>query len=537
MRNIIFFLFLVSITVIGCSDSRDSQDNASVQTPKRDTLRINIGTEPPTLDWSKSTDSTSYTILINIMEGLTTFGKDYKPVPALAESWQISKDGTIYTFKLREDVKWSDGRPLVAKDFEYSWKRLLNPDTGADYAYFLYDIKNAEEYNTGKIKDPDSVGVKSLDDHTLQVILKKPASFFLSIVSFMSTFPMREDIVQQHQIKWTEPENIVTLGAYKLSSWKHHEKLTLAKNEKYWGDKPKINKVEMIMNENQSSALALYESGELDYVDTKSMPHLEIPRLRMSPDFRTQPQFTVSYLGFNVKKAPFDNPLVRKAFSAAINRQNISEVVQGGGIPTTSWIPKGMLAFNEDIGIDFDPERAKEFLKRAGFQSPADFPKTTFLYPDVRNNRIIAESLQSMWKEYLGVGVELINQEWKVYLDTLDTDPPHIYRAGWAADFPDPHNFMNLFVCNSGNNETGWCNPVYDNLVDTAAGELDENTRIELYNQAQTLLTETDVPIAPFLISIQQSMLKPYIQGLEPNPLGFIFFNRVSFKNENTASN
>jgi oligopeptide transport system substrate-binding protein len=532
MKNILSFLLLFSITLFSCNRSQETEvESSDSQIPKRETLRINIGNEPPTLDWSRSTDSTSYTILINIMDGLTKFGDDYKPEPALAKSWQISDDGKKYTFKLRHGVMWTDGRPLKSKDFEYSWKRLLDPKTGADYAYFLYDVIGAEQFNNGNINDPDSIGIKSIDDSTLEVTLKRPASYFLSIVSFMSTFPMREDIVLKHGLKWTEPQNLITLGAYELESWKHHDKLTIVKNENYWGIKPKINKVEMIMNENQSSALALYESGELDYADSRSIPHLEIPRLRLSPDFRTQLQFRGNYIGFNVKKAPFNSLLVRKAFSAAINRQNIAEVVQGAGIPATSWIPKGMLGFNENIGTDFGPDSAKELLKQAGYKDPSDFPKVTFLYPDVSNNRIIAESLQSMWKKYLGIEVELINQEWKVYLSTLDTDPPHIFRAGWTADFPDPHNFMNLFECNSGNNETGWCNPLYDELVEKAAGELDENKRIEQYNQAQSILTETDVPIAPFLLSIQQSMLKPYVKGLEPNPLGLIYYNKVSFKN------
>lgn len=529
----LLFLLIFPILLLSCKSSDESGGGS--QTHKREILRINIGNEPPTLDWSRSTDSTSYMILINLMDGLTKFGDDFKPVPALAESWQISDDGKTYTFKLRQGIKWTDGKPLRSKDFEYSWKRLLDPKTAADYAYFLYDVTGAEEFNNGKITDPGSIGIKSIDDNTLEVTLKRPASYFLSVVSFMSAFPMREDIVLKHGLKWTAPQNILTLGAYKLESWKHHDRLTIVKNEKYWGTKPEINKVEMIMNENPSSALALYESGELDYADSKSIPNLEIPRLRLSADFRTQLQFTGNYIGFNVRKAPFDNPLVRKAFSAAINRQNIAEVVQGSGIPTTSWIPKGMLGFSEDIGIDFNPDSAKKLLKQAGYKNGDDFPKVTFLYPDVSNNRIIAESLQSMWKENLGIEVELINREWKVYLDTLDSDPPNMFRAGWAADFPDPHNFMNLFECNSGNNETGWCNPLYDEIVETAAGEIDENKRIDLYNQAQKILTETDVPIAPFLLSIQQSMLKPYVVGLEPNPLGLIYYNKVSFKNSNTV--
>jgi oligopeptide transport system substrate-binding protein len=290
----------------------------------------------------------------------------------------------------------------------------------------------------------------------------------------------------------------------------------------------------MIMNENPTSALALYESGELDYIDGRGIPILEIPRLRGLDDFDTQLQFRVNYIAFNVKKQPFDNPLVRKAFSAAIDRESTVKLVQGAGISTTSWIPKGMLGYAPDIGIKFDPTQARKWLAEAGYPKGQGFPEVSFLYPDVANNRIIAEALQSMWKKHLGVEVELNNEEWKVYLSTINTDPPEIHRAGWGADFPDPHNFMNLFECNSGNNRTLWCNPEYDDLVERAAQENVPAKRIEFYDQAQRILTETDVPIAPFLISIQQSMIKPYVEGLDPDPLGIILFNRVRFVNKNS---
>jgi len=534
MNKKVYMFLLLAFLISGCKGNQNHLTSDDIA--KKDTLNINIGTDPPSLDWSLATDSTSYLILNNIMEGLTRFGDDYKAEPALATSWNVSEDGKTYVFKIREDVYWTDGKPLKAGDFEYSWKRILNPKTGGDYAYFLYDIENAEEFNVGKIDDPEKVGVKGTDDNTLEVKLKHPASYFPSLVTFMSTFPMRRDIVEKHEIRWTEPENIATLGPYSLSSWKHHDKILLTKNSNYWGKQPKVEHVSMIMNENPTSALALYESGELDYVDGRGIPVLEIPRLKQFDEFKTQLQFRGNYIAFNVKQPPFNNPLVRKAFSAAIDRESIVRLIQGAGIPATSWIPKGMLGYAPDIGIKFDTKKAKAWLSDAGYPDGKGFPKVTFLYPDVSNNRIIAEALQSMWKMHLGIEVELVNQEWKVYLSTINTDPPEIHRAGWGADFPDPHNFMNLFECNSGNNRTLWCNPQYDYLVEKAAQEISPDKRKELYDQAQTILTETDVPIAPFLISIQQSLTKPYITGLNPDPLGIILFDKVRFVDNTVAT-
>lgn len=528
MYNKTTFLILILTLIVGCKgkNGRISPEDIA----RKDTLNINIGTEPPSLDWSLATDSTSYLILNNIMEGLTKFSDDYKAEPALAVSWDLSEDGKTYTFHLRDNVFWSDGKPLKAQDFEYSWKRILNPDTGADYAYFFYDIENAEGYNTGKIDNPDRVGVKATDGKTLVVKLKRPASYFPSLLTFMSAFPMRKDVVESHGLKWTQPENIATLGAFRLTKWLHHDKILLSRNPHYWGEKPRINHVKMIMNENPTSVLALYESGELDYVDGRGIPLLEVPRLRDMPDYKTQLAFRGNYVAFNVREAPFDNPLVRRAFSAAIERKSIADLTQGAGIPSSSWIPKGMLAYNPDIGVKSNPEQARTWLTEAGYPEGKGFPEVSFLYPDVSNNRIIAEALQSMWKKHLGIETKLNNQEWKVYLNTLDIDRPPFFRAGWGADYPDPHNFMNLFTCNSGNNETGWCNTTYDQLIEKAAEITDPQNRIKLYNEAQKLLTEVDAPIAPFINSIQQSMIKPYVRGLEPNPLSIVLFNKVYFE-------
>ena len=529
-----FFLVFSSLLFLSCGSGNKTPDAESLS--RKDTLNINIGTEPPTLDWSLATDVTSFTIIDNIMDGLTAFDEKYEPIPALAQSWGISEDGKTYTFKIRGKVSWTDGVPLKAGDFIYSWKRILKPETAGSYAYFLFDIQNARKFNSGEIKDFSKVGVKAPDDRTLIVTLERPRAYFLNLVTFMSTFPMRKDIAEKYGTKWTEAPNIVTLGPYKLKEWKHHEEVLIEEYENYWGEKPKsAKKVKMIMNENPVSTLALYESGELDFLDSKGIPLLEVPRLVKLPDFKQSVVFRNNYIGFNTKKAPFDNPLVRKAFASSIDRKSLAGLLQGAGVPITSWIPIDMLAYNPRIGLPFDAQKARKFLEMAGYPNGKDFPQTTFLYPDTGNNRIVAEAFQGMWKEHLGIEVKLVNQEWTVYLSTLRTDPPPVFRAGWQADFPDPHNFMNLFECGSGNNRTGWCSPEYDRLVEKAAGILDRKQRTGLYNSAQRILAETGVPIVPYLNSVQQNMIKPYVKGLEPDRLNFLYFSKVSFADSSAS--
>ncbi len=525
----VFSFFLCVFFLVSCGQSGSGDPDFSL---KKDTLNINIGTEPPTLDWSLATDGTSFGVITNIMEGLAEFDDNYEPVPALSSGWKISEDEKTYVFTIRENVFWTDGKHLSSADFLYSWKRLLNPKTGGGYAYFLFDIKNARKFNSGEITDFSKVGIKTPNDRTLVVTLEEPRAYFLSLLTFMSTFPMREDVITKHGTKWTEPANIVTLGPYTLSLWNHHQKIIIERYENYWGEKPKdVKKVKMIMNENPVSVLALYESGELDLLDGRGMPLLEIPRLMKLPDFVSTVVFRNNYVGFNTKKPPFDNLLVRKAFASAIDRKSLAELLQGTGIPITSWIPIEMLSHNAQIGISFSPKRAKKYLRDAGYPDGKGFPRVQFLYPDTGNNRIAAEAFQGMWREHLGVDVELSNQEWTVYLSTLRTDPPPLYRAGWQADFPDPHNFMNLFECGSGNNRTLWCNEQYDLLVKTAARTRNRDKRTTLYNKAQKLLIETDAVIVPYLNSVQQNMVKSYVKGLEPDKMAIPHFDKVRFVN------
>jgi oligopeptide transport system substrate-binding protein len=489
------------------------------------TLRMAIASEPPTLDWSLATDNVSIRIIENLMEGLTTYDKDLNPIPAVAEHWKVSPDGRRYTFSLRKDVSWSDGRSVTAHDFEYAWKRLLNPKTAAEYAYFLFDVVNAAEYNAGKVTDPDQVGVRALDATRLQVDLKQPIVFFPSITTFTATFPLRQDVVERYGDHWTDPGYLVSNGPFRLKEWKHEYKVILEANDRYYAGRPSLDQVIFYVVGDSSTALTLYETEGLELV---RLPPVAIPYYQKSPEYLNFPFLRGYYYGFNVTQRPFDNPKIRRAFSMAIDRSEFPKILKGGEIPTSSWIPKGMPGYNPNIGLPFDPERARRVLAEAGFPDGKGFPKVTAVFNTDPENNLIAENLQAQWKKNLGVKVELDNQEWKVYLKRLKTDTPGLFRLGWGADYPDPDNFMNLFTSTSGNNNTHWQNKRYDDLIRRAAVERDSQHRQALYDEAQRILIEEEVPIMPLFIAAQNMLIKPYLKGLQINAMDLLYLKTVS---------
>lgn len=517
--DIRLLIALVFISIISSCTPRTQPENKGHRT-----FRMAVSSEPPTLDWSLATDSISIRVIENIMEGLTQFDDNLNPVPAVAKKWTVSKDGRTYTYLLRDDVYWSDGNKVTAYDFEYSWKRLLNPKTAAEYAYFLFDVENAGEYNSGQITDPSLVGVKAIDDLTLVIRLRKPVVYFPSITTFMVTFPMRRDIVEKYGDKWTEPENIITNGPFILKEWRHEYSISLVPNRGYYGRKPELDEARLYVIGESTTALTLYESGGLELV---AIPPLAIPHFKENKDYIHHPFLRGSYSGFNVERPPFNNNKVRQAFSMAIDRSVFPEILKGGELPANSWIPEGMMGFNPAVGIKFDPEGAKRLLKEAGYPDGKGFPEVTAMFSTNPENLLIAQNLQAQWKKNLGINVKLDNQEWKVYLKTLQTNPPAIWRLGWGADYPDPDNFMNLFTSTSGNNRTRWKHKEYDKLIEKAAMEPDTEKRRRLYDTAQKILSEDEVPIIPLYTAAQNLLVKPYVKGFKPNAMDIIHFKNL----------
>ena len=480
---------------------------------------VNLGTEPPSLDWSLATDHVSFNVIANLMVGLTEFDKQLKPAPVIAKSWDFLEGGKRIIFHLRDDVQWTDGKKVRAQDFEYSWKRLLNPKTASQYAYILFDIVNAQEYAEGKLKDPSAVGVRAQDDQTLVVTLRHPASYFLAITTFEVTYPQRQDVIEKFDTRWTEPANIVTNGPFRLASWKHENEIELRANPGYFRGKPAIERVTMYMVNEKTTAVTMFEQGNLDFIDDHSIPPLDKPRLAKLPGYKLVPQLRGEYYSFAVDRKPFDNPKLRKAFALAIDREVFPKILQGGQTPATSWIPPGMLAHNPEIGLKFNPTEARRLLSEAGHPDGKGLPSIVLGYNTDEEKKLVAEAIQSMWQKHLGVIVRIENQEWKVFLKKLQNDPFPVFRAGWGADYPDPDNFMKLFASNSGNNHGRWKNSRYDQLLELAARELDAKKRTKIYDEAQKLLTEIDVAIVPLYWKAESTILSPRFTGLEYNSM------------------
>lgn len=505
-------------------------DGSKAKLPVAETLRVSIVSEPPTLDWNKAADTTSSEVINNIMEGLVQYDlndKELKLLPALAESWSSSGESKTWTFKLRKDVVWSDGVPFTAQHVVDGWKRLLAKETASEYAYFLFNIKNAQPFNQGKVPF-SAVGVKAKGTHELVVELESPMGYFPSLMTHTATYPVRMDLIEKFGDQWTEPRHIATLGPFKLMSWEHDKQIALDRLDTYYGQKPSFKNVVMYMIQENATAISLFDAGKLDAVDT--LPSVELRKLRTRKEYRETGILSIYYYGFNTQKAPMDNPLVRKAFAMAIDRQEIVQMLAGGQMPLTSWVPAGMFGYEPEIGLGFNPEKARDLLKEAGYDDLSKFPKVEIRFNTVEDHQRVGENIQAQLKRNLGINVELKNEEWKVYLNSLNTDTPQIYRFGWVADYPDPDNFLAVMSSISDNNKTKWKNAKYDALVKKGASMTDKEERRKIYAQAQKIMVEEDVPVVPLFNSVSHHLVSERVQNYPVNVMTLFIFKGVNLK-------
>lgn len=525
--QLLVILFTAVFMAVGCT----KKGKIEYGLDRQDTLRINLNSEPPTLDWNKLSDTTSALVTDNLMEGLVDYNlndPELSLAPALATEWKPSKDVKTWTFTLRKDVKWNDGVPFTGQQVIDSWERLLNPKTASQYSYFLYGVKNAKAYSEGKIKDFSQVGVKLDKDGNLVVELEQPKSYFPYLLTHHSTYPIRKDVIDQHGDRWTDPANIKTLGAYNLKVWDHDKAMVLERNDNYYGEKAKIKNILAYMINEQSTALNLFDSGKLDSVH--SLPSREISHLKKRKEFRESGVLTIYYYGFNTKKAPMDNVKVRQALSHAIDRKQITDMLGGGQIPLTSWVPPGMFGYDPEQGIQFDVKKANQLLDEAGYKDRSKFPKIELGFNTNEDHQRIAENVQAQLKKNLGIPVELKNEEWKVYLNSLNSSPPQMFRFGWQADFPDPDNFMGLMTSYSENNRTKWGNKAYDELVEKAVSITNKEQRKKIYGQAQNILTAVDAPVAPVYAVVTNMLVADRVENYPLNRLARYKYKGVTLK-------
>lgn len=500
--------------------------------PESGCLRINLGTEPPSLDWSVTVDNYSFDVIANLMVGLTQYRNNLTCKPSIASTWDVLDNGKRYVFHLRKDVVWSDGKPVTANDFVYAWRRMLTPATAAQNAFLFYDVINAYEFNTGKLKDFSQVGIKAPDDYTLEVKLRRPVAYFINITALSPAFPLRQDIVERFGDTWCEPGNIITNGPFLLTKWQHEYKIELTANPRFFEGEPRLKKIKYFMVPEPSTALALYENGELDFIDNRSFPTPDVERYRTSPEYHNYPLLRNNYVGFNVTKKPFDNKLVRQAFSAAIDRDVFPKLLRRKEFPSACWIPPSLMGYDKNSGPVFDVARARQLLAQAGYPDGKGLPPITFLYPQRDDVKLVVEAMQDQLKRNLNVKVDLINQEWKVFLATCRNDAPQMYRSSWGADYPDPETFMSNFTSRNGNNHTRWKNKTYDDLVERAGGEPDQKKRAELYKQADTLLCKDESPLICTYLASQNILVRPWVKGLEFNAMDLQFFKTAYIETE-----
>lgn len=505
------------------------------------TLRINMSSEPPTFDPAQAQDSQANTVLKLMYEGLTRMDEAGEAQPAAAESWEI--DGTKYTFHLREGATWSNGDPVTANDFVFAWERVLSPETlpAPPYAYQLYYIKNAQEFNEGKITDFSQVGVKAVDEHTLEVELVTPTPYFLGLTSFYTFYPVHQSVKDDEA--WAVDANkMITNGAFTLTTWAKGQSIEVTKSDSYWGkDEIKLNKVAISLVNSGATELASYRNGELDRAGHPNgeIPTDQIPIVQQELKDEVEIKGTAStyYYEFNVTAEPFDNVNIRRAFAMAIDRQAIvDKVTLGGQLPAYGFVPPGIKGVDDEFRNEVDDktyfsenyEEAKKLLEQ-GMQEKGytQLPEITLLYNTSEGHKKIALAVADMWKKNLGVDVKLENQEWAVFLENRQSLNYQVARAGWSADYNDPMTFLDMWVTGGGNNDSGYANADYDALINQAKNTDDAAARNEAFKKAEENLIKDNQVLLPIYYYTSVSVAKPYLKGVVLDFSGAVDYSRA----------
>lgn len=522
----------------GCGGSSNSNNKVA----SKQEMTFNLAVDPKTLDPALNQAVDSGIVLVNAFEGLYKLDENDKAIPGVAKSYDLSSDGTVYTFHLQEGLKWSNGDPIKASDFEYAWKRVMNPDTAAEYAYQMNYVKGAEAYNSGK-GTADEVGVKATDDNTLVVTLAAPCSYFLELTAFPCYFPVDQKVVEGNKDWASSAATYVSNGPFKMTDYKIKDGLVLERNENYYAkDSVKLDKLNVKFVTEDTSAWASYKSGQFDMV--YNVPKSEVQAAIKDGSAKVINLLSNYYYSINVSpKAKevdpeadkvLSDPKVRKALNLAIDRQSIVDnVTKGGQTPAHSFVPTGIKGPDgKDFAEKqyFDPkgnvEEAKKLLAEAGYPDGKGFPSIVLLYNPEKQHGIIAQAVQDMWKTNLGIDVQLQSQEFKVLIATRNDKNYEMARDGWVADYADPMTFLDMLQSTSGQNNSGYNNPEYDKLIVAAKAEQDANKRLEMLHKAEDILME-DMPVITLFYDTQPMGIKDYVKDVRTTPLGFIYFDKA----------
>jgi oligopeptide transport system substrate-binding protein len=537
MKNSLYNVVLILFIVASCSESINPVDSGL----ENQIYHHGNGSEPQGLDPHIVTGVPEHHILISLCEGLTIPNPNPNDMngymAGTAESWSISDDGKEYVFNINKNAKWSNGESVTADDFVWSWKRILTASLGSQYPDMLYYLEGAYEYHNGLIDDFDQVGVKSIDKHTLQVNLKNPTPFFLGLLSHYSTWPVHKETVlkfgdiDDRNGEWTRPGNFVCNGPFQLKTWELNNKIVVEKNPHYYdASMVQLNEIHYYPVSNVMTEDRMFRAGQLHL--TSTLPSQKCPiYIEENPNLRIDPYMGTYFYRINTENEVLKDVKVRKALAYSIDRQLlVDKVTKCGQIPAYSFTPPGTNGYQPTTEIPFDPVLAKSLLDEAGFSEENPFPKLEILFNTNEDHRKLALAIQQMWQINLGIEVELVNQDWKVYLNREMIGDFQISRAGWIGDYEDPNTFLDLMRPNRGNNKTGWENIEYDSLVEKANTINNQAERYELLYKAEEILIE-NMPVIPLYTYVRAYQLSPDVKGFSPHILDhhhpkFIYLER-----------
>lgn len=526
------------------NDTKADTANEAAASGDTKELAIQVGPTPETIDPALNSSNDGGNMLQHLAEGLLKMDKNGNMIPGLAESYEVSDDGLTYTFKLRKGLKWSDGSDLTAKDFVYSWKRVADPNTAAPYGQdVLGKVKGYEEAAGGNI---DALAVSAPDDTTFVVELANPVPFFDRIAAFSTLVPVQEATIEANGDAWTlSPETNVTAGPYKLAEFTDGDRIVLEKNENYW-DKDSItfDKITYRLIEDPNAAYTAYKQGEVSMI--KSVPSEEIPALKGTEEFHVDPNMGTYYLSFNTTKKPFDNEDVRKALALVIDRDYVANtVMQGTYLPANKIIGPGVSdaapdssfekvteeKYTKGVGsgdYEADVAEAKELLAKAGYPDGQGFPTIEYSTNDQGYHKSVAEYLQNVWKEKLGINTDIAIKEWKVFTADRRAGNYDVARNGWVMDWNDPSNFLNLFVTGSGNNDGKISIPEYDELMEKASTTTNADERFDYLHKAEQLLLD-HAALTPVAYYTDFYLQSTKLKDTWHSPYGYWFFMYGSF--------
>lgn len=532
-----------------------TQDVTPTDTPVAEALNLSVcvASEPQTIDPALNSAVDGAIMIQHTFEGLMKWvdsGTAYNDsvnaaalAPGQAESYESveNEDGTTtYTFHLRDGIKWSDGKEVTAEDFVYSWRRLADPETAADYNYMIDCVVNANEIMAGE-KDPSELAVSAPDSKTF-VVTVNDVPYFTEICAFPATFPVRQDIIEQYGDQWTfDTATYIGNGPYKMSAWNHNSEIVMVPSETYYEEVKGPETITFKLMDDNNAMLSAFRSGELDFIE--DMPVDEVASLLASGELNIVDYIGTYYVCFQTQKAPFDNPLVRKAFTLAIDRKFIVEkVTQSGQVEAGGFVPAGIYDAAGSTGDDFrttggdyynpyedayeaNCEEARKLMAEAGYPNGEGFPVVEYLYNTSDAHKAVGEALQDMWQTVLGVTVTLNNQEWAVFLQTRKDGDYSIARNGWIADYNDPMSFLDMWLTGGGNNDAQYANPTYDKLIMDAKASKDPAERMSLMHQAEDIIIGEDFALCPLYFYTQKYMISDRVGGMFYTPLGYFIFS------------